>query len=416
VVVASLPPAEPRSLPLPDKPSIAVLPFQNLSSDPEQEYFADGMVEDLTTALSRIGGLFVIARNSSFVYKGKSPDVRQVSRELGVRYVLEGSVRRAGGRVRITCQLVNGSTGVHIWADRFDNALDDIFDLQDRVTESVAGAIEPTLRYAEIERAANKPTESLDAYDIYLRALYHHYQFTRADFEEALRLLQRAMALDPGFALAKALAASSVHQIWELGGYPISGAEKSEAIDLARSALASARDDPTTLIYAGLTVAAMGLDIEAGRIALDRAMLLNPNSAHALFVSGWLRNFAGDYSAARDELVRAMRLSPLDPFMRFLLLGQGIAMMELGEAEQAVSIIRRSIAAGAGRVWFGWSHLINCLVLLGRMDEAREAARALLELDPRRTLATARAQMGEWNSPHCERRLASLRAAGIPEA
>jgi adenylate cyclase len=201
----------------------------------------------------------------------------------------------------------------------------------------------------------------------------------------------------------------------ELGAYPLSGAEKSEAIDLARSALASARDDPATLSYAGFAVASMGHDVEAGRIALDRAMLLNPNSALALYVSGWLRNFAGDYSAARDELVRAMRLSPLDPDLRFLLLGQGIAMTELGEAEQAVNIIRRSIAAGAGRVWFAWSHFINCLVLLGRMDEAREAARALLELDPGRTLATARAQMAEWNSPHCERRLASLRAAGIPE-
>jgi adenylate cyclase len=403
------------TLALPDKPSLAVLPFKNMSGDPEQEYFADGMVEDITTALSRIGGLFVIARNSSFTYKGRAVDVKQVGRELGVRYVLEGSVRKAGGRVRIACQLVNALTGAHIWADRFDSTLDDIFDLQDRVTESVAGAIEPTLRNAEIERAANKPTESLDAYDLYLRALYHHDQFTRTDFEEALGLLQRAVALDPRFALAKALAASCVMQMVELGAYSMGGLEKPEAVDLARSALAAARDDPTTLSYAGYAIASMGLDIEAGRMALDRAILLNPNSAHALWVSGWLHNFTGDSSAARDEFVRAMRLSPLDPDLRFLLLGLGIAMTELGEAEQAVSIIRRSIAAGMGRVWFAWSHLINCLVLLGRMDEAREAARALLELDPGRTLTLARAQMAEWNNPHCERRMASLRAAGIPE-
>jgi adenylate cyclase len=341
--------------------------------------------------------------------------VRQVGRELGVWYVLEGSVRKSSNRVRISCQLINASTGAHVWADRFDSTLDDIFELQDRVTESVAGVIEPTLRNAEIERAANKPTASMDAYDLYLRALYHHDQFTRADFEEALRLLRRAIVLDPRFALAKALAAWCIQLSLELGGYPREDSEKSEAVSLARSALAAARDDPTTLCFAGCAIAHLGLDAEGGRMALNRAMVLNPNSAHALWVSGFLHNWAGDWTAARDEFLRAMWLSPLDPNLRFFLLGLGIAMTELGEAEQAVNIIRKSIAAGMGRGWFGWSHLVNCLVLLGRMDEARGAAQALLDVDPGLTLAVAHARMVEWSDRHRERRLASLRVAGIPE-
>jgi adenylate cyclase len=404
------------ALSLPDKPSIAVLPFANLSGDPEQEYFADGMVEDITTALSRIGGLFVIARNSSFTYKGRAVDVKQVGRELGVRYVLEGSVRRAGGRVRITCQLINAPTGAHIWADRFDSTLDDIFELQDRVTERVAGAIEPALRDAEIERALNKPTNNLDAYDLYLRALYHHDQYTIASLQEAWRLLRQAIALDQGFALAKALAAATCgFMLRDFQCVTKDGPEVAEAIRLARSALATARDDPNTLCDAGRAVAYLDLDKASGRIALNRALALNPNSATILSQSGWLHVHAGDWPAARNEFVRAMRLSPRDPRLPSLLNGLGVAMTELGEVEQALQLIRESGATNPSTLHLSWTHLIHCLVLLGRINEARTIARDLAATNSNYTITAAREHLGAHTSEARERRLASLRTAGIPE-
>jgi adenylate cyclase len=402
------------TLPLPDKPSIAVLPFANMSRDPEQEYFADGMVEDITTALSRIGGLFVIARNSSFTYKGRAVDVRQVGRELGVRNVLEGSVRRAGARVRITCQLINAQTGAHVWADRFDSSLDDIFELQDRVTESVAGAIEPTLRNLEIERAANKPTESLDAYDLYLRALSHVDQFTRADFDEGARLLRRAMMLDPRFALAKALTAHIFQMAVVRGWCPADGAEAAEGVALARSALATARDDPTTLRLAGFVLGTLGKDLSAGRAALDRAVALNSNSAQALVLSAWSRVYAEEWCRARDEFVWALRLSPFDPLKHAILWGLSIAVGELGQLEEAVDLMHKSFAAGRGAVW-GRSTMLHHLVRLNRMDEARALVRTILEDDPEFTLAIARKRFQGYSAAFMERRIAALRAAGIPE-
>ena len=239
--------AERPPLPLPDKPSIAVLPFQNMSGNPEQDYFADGVVEDITTALSRVGGLVVIARNSSFAYKGKSPDVRQVGRELGVRYVLEGSVRRSGGRVRITAQLIEAAKGSHIWADRFEGVLDDIFDLQDRVTEHVVGALEPSLIKAEIARATAKPTDRLDAYDLYLQALQQMYLVTEPANRKAQHLLQQAIDMDEHFALAKALAAENARRSVIYQWAPEDSEAAIHAVDLARSALTDSPDDPTVL-------------------------------------------------------------------------------------------------------------------------------------------------------------------------
>jgi adenylate cyclase len=408
-------PARP-ALPLPAKPSLAVLPFANLSDDPKQEYFADGMVEDITTALSRIGGLFVIARNSSFTYKGRAVDVKQVGRDLGVRYVLEGSVRKVGNRVRITCQLINAPTGAHIWADRFDSTLDDIFELQDRVTESVAGAIEPALRYAEIERALNKPTNNLDAYDLYLRALYHRDQYTTADEQEAWQLLRQAIALDQGFALAKALAAATCgYMARDFQCVTKDGPEVAEAIRLARSALATARDDPNTLGFAGHAVAYLDLDKASGRIAVNRALALSPNSANILLQSGWLHVHEGDWLAARNEFVRAMRLSPRDPRIPDLLNGLGVAMTELGEVERALQLIRESVATNRSMLHFSWTHLIHCLVLLGRMDEARSIVREVIAADPNYTIAAARENLAAHTREVRERRLASLLAAGIPE-
>jgi TolB-like protein/class 3 adenylate cyclase len=246
---------DPRAaLPLPDKPSIAVLPFQNMSGDPEQEYFADGMVEEITTAISRLPWLFVIARNSAFTYKGKSVDVKQVGRELGVRYILEGSVRKAGNRVRITGQLIDAATGNHIWADRFDGSLEDVFELQDQVASSVVGAIEPRLRQSEFARANRKPPDNLDAYDLCLRALALRDKLTDESIREALPLLKRALAIDPGYTPVKALIGwFRVHENAH-GRNPISEADRAEAVTLARQALEAGKDDPDTLYMSGTTL------------------------------------------------------------------------------------------------------------------------------------------------------------------
>jgi len=229
---------QPRpALSLPDRPSIAVLPFTNLSGDPEQDYFADGMVEEIITALSRLRWLFVIAHNSSFTYKGRPVDVRQVGRELGVRYVLEGSIRKAADRVRIIGQLIDASTGAHIWADRFDGAMEEVFDLQDQVTASVVGAIAPEMEQAEIERASRKPTESLDAYDLHLRALALRDKHTDESVREAIALLKRALEIDPNYAPAKAaIGWSRVHQSSH-GRSPVSEPDAAEAVTLAKEAL-----------------------------------------------------------------------------------------------------------------------------------------------------------------------------------
>jgi TolB-like protein len=268
-------------LSLPDKPSIAALPFQNMSGDPEQEYFADGMVEDIITALSRVRQLFVIARNSSFVYKGRAVDVKQVSRDLGVRYVLEGSVRKAANRIRITAQLIDASTGAHLWAERFDGGLEDIFDLQDQVTARVVGEIAPKLELAEIERAKRKPTESLDAYNYFLRGMANVHQWTRAANDEALGLFYKAMELDPGFAAAYGMAAWCY--IWrKLNGWVVDRTkETSEGARLARRAVELGKDDAVALFRGGHALAWFAHDLDNSAAFLDRALALNPNLAAA---------------------------------------------------------------------------------------------------------------------------------------
>src|SRR6266436_6922289 len=275
-------------LALPDKPSLAVLPFANMSGDPEQEYFVDGMVEDITTAIARLPWLLVIAPNSSFAYKGKSPDLRQVGRELGVRYVLEGSVRKAGNRVRITGQLIDTTTGVHIWTDRIDGALDDIFELQDQVASKVVGAMEPRLRLSEIERATRKPTESLDAYDLYLRAVAQTHKFTEESLREAVALAKNALAIDPSYAPAAALIGwcRTLQRVQGWGA--VSDAEIAEAVLLARQAIEAGRDDPDVLSLAGTTILFLAGEPAAAVAAIDRALTLNPNSALAWGARGWV--------------------------------------------------------------------------------------------------------------------------------
>ena len=281
------------ALPLPDKPSIAVLPFANMSGDPEQEYFADGVVEEIITAISRMRWLFVIARNSSFTYKGRDVDVKRIGRELGVRYVLEGGVRKAAGRVRITGQLIDASTGMHLWADRFEGPIEDIFDLQDQVTASVVGAIAPKLEQAEIERAKRKPTENLDAYDYYLRAMASLYQWTKESNNEALRLLYRAIELDPNFASAYGVAAWCY--VWrKTQGWVTDGAqEAAEATRLAQRAVELGKDDAIALSAGGYALAHIAGDLDDGAAFIDRALVLNPNLAGTWLNSGWVRILAG---------------------------------------------------------------------------------------------------------------------------
>jgi adenylate cyclase len=409
---AARPPERP-ALPLPDKPSLAVLPFDNLGGDPEQGYFSDGIVEDITTALARVSGLFVIARNSSFAYRGKAVDVRQVGRELGVRYVLEGSVRKAGERVRITGQLIDALSGAHLWAERFDGTLADVFELQDRVAEGVAGAIEPTLRGAEIERARRKPTGSLDAYDLYLRALPQLVTPTPENNREALRLLERALALDPGYAVALGLKA------WcHLNAYLRSWAgddatERTSGEHAARRALASGRDDPTALAMGGFVLSLLAHDHEAGLAALNRAVALNPNSALAFGASALVHCLAGDYGTAIEHGQRALRLSPFDQLSSRPLIALAYAHLFTGRHQAAAGYAERAVQANPG---LDVSHalLVACLVELGRLEEARHAAGRLMAMFPTFRIARRR-RAGFRDAARFEAYLAALRRAGLPD-
>jgi adenylate cyclase len=401
------------ALELPDKPSLAVLPFTNMSGDPEQEYFADGVVDDIISALSRVRAFFVIARNSSFTYKGKAVDIKQVGRELGVRYVLEGSIRKAGNKVRIVGQLIEAENGRHIWADRFEGNLDDIFELQDRITESVVGAIEPNLRLAEIERARAKPTANLHAYDLCLRALPNLMATTtRAANDEALNLLQRAITMDPGYSFAKASRALAYvlrkAQMW------ITPVEIEEGLRLAEEALADHRDDPTTLTYVGQALGYLGFRHDDALRALDRALTINPNSTRALIASGWGRTYVGDAAKSIEHLQRAIRLNPLDPEMGYMLSGLGIAYQMAGKSEEALAMGQKSLQESPN--WIP-SHLliVRCLVQLGSLDEAKNAAQRMMKLAPGMTLTARRAQMANRDQAYQESYISALRAAGVPE-
>jgi adenylate cyclase len=395
------------ALPLPDKPSIAVLPFQNMSGDPEQEYFADGMVEEIITALSRVRSFFVIARNSSFTYKGKAVDVKQVGCELGVRYVLEGSVRKAGGRVRITCQLIEAATNHHVWANRFEGTLEDIFDLQDRITESVVGALVPSLQLAEIERAKLKPTENLAAYDLYLQALPHLYSMTREGNDEALKLLYQAMAIEPGYSLAKAVAAQCY--VWRCGQLWATVDERAEGLRLGHEALAAHLDDPSTLSFAGAAVGYIGREFDVARHSIDRSLLLNPSSAGNFARKGYLEMWLGNYAAAEEALRRAIRLSPLDLEMGMMLFALSQTYTRAGRFEEGLSA---GLAAIRERPTYIQSYppVIRCLVALDRLAEACEFAAQLLKVAPDFKITKYAATAASRPS-----NLDALRLAGLPE-
>jgi TolB-like protein/class 3 adenylate cyclase len=401
-------------LPLPDKPSIAVLPFQNLSGDPEQEYFADGMVEDVITGLSRSKSLFVIARNSSFTYKGKAVDIKQVGRELGVRYVLEGSVRKSGNRVRITGQLIDATAGTHLWADRFDSQLEDIFDLQDQVTGSVIGAIYPQLERAEIERAQRKPTESLKAYDYYLRALAKFYKYTSETRIEALKLTKIATDLDPEFALGYALAADCLNQGKVYGWSTDVAREIVEARELARKAIELGKDDPVVLAKAGFVLAYVVGEVDEAAALLARAVYLDPNLAWARTWSGWIHVYLGEGDAAIEQFQIALRLSPVDPRIYSAQTGMAFANFFTGRYEDAASW---ATVATRQQPNFVSAHrvLTAALALSGRCDEARQACLHALQIDPTQRISGIAARTPFRRPADIERFAQAFRIAGMPE-
>jgi len=398
-------------LTLPDKPSIAVLPFQNMSADPEQEYLVDGIVEDIITALSRVKWFFVIARNSSFTYKGKHVDTRQVGRELGVRYVLEGSIRKSGNRVRIAAQLIEAATGNHVWAENFEGELDDVFELQDRITETVVATIEPSLELAEIGRARLKPTDRLDAYDLCLRARSLYYSSKDRENNDAeLRLLDQAIALDPNYAFAKAFAAQLIHlrmiQWWATLEDVAKGSR------LAHEALISSRDEPTTIALAAHALAYITHDFDRALAAMDRAVRLNPNSANILNCSGWLRLWVSDDDRAIDDFSRLIRLSPKDPRIGVTYNGLAHAFLFKNEPDMALEHARRSTHELPGWV-SAWMILVAASINVGNEQEAQESARRMMTLSPNFSITK------RWN-PFRDKRpfdLISerLRKAGVPE-
>ena len=397
-----------------DKPSIAVLPFDNMSGDPEQEYFVDGMVEDIITALSRFDQLFVIARNSCFVYKGKAVDIKQVGRELGVRYVLEGSVRKAGRRVRITGQLIDAASGAHLWADKFDGDLEDVFELQDMITANVVGAIEPTMRKAEIERARRKPVENLGAYDLYLRALPHIYAIRPDDNLRALELLNRAIDLDPNYAPALSHAAWCLVQRITRAWDPAGEDDVAKAIALARRALAAGSDDAVAVVLGGFVLVMVGKDYSTGLSAVRRAVDRNPGSGFVNAMAGSAMVFADDLDAGLSHLERAMALGPLDPGFFSQLTVAACARLFAGQPDLAVELAERSIALNAEWDSTYWV-LIAAYVRLGCLSDAQAAVARLLELSPEATVSKYRNRLPIRNPDSLQLVLDGLRQAGLQE-
>jgi TolB-like protein/class 3 adenylate cyclase/Tfp pilus assembly protein PilF len=369
----------PPKLSLPDKPSIAVLAFQNMSGDPEQEYFADGMVEDIITGLSRIKWLFVIARNSSFVYKGKAVDVRQVGRQLGVRYVLEGGVRKAGSRLRITTQLLEAETGAHLWADRYDGALEDVFDLQDQITEKVVGIVEPSLQRSEIERSRRKKPENLDAYDLYLRAVPHMATVMPADAQIAAALLRDALKIDPKYAAAHALIAWCHEIIFTRAG--LNEADRSAGVSHARAAIANGSDDATALAIASLVVTHLSKDHATALGAIERALSLNPSCGAALYFGSYINGISGNPAIATAYANRALRISPFDPFAFAAYCALGTAATQEERFDDAALDFANSVQANP-RFSTLYFFQAAALALAGRGEEARPFVERLLELEP----------------------------------
>ena len=405
---------ESKPLPLPDKPSIAVLPFTNMSGDPEQDYFADGLVEDIITALSHVPRLFVVARNSTFTYKDRAADVRTVGRELAVRYVLEGSVRRSGDRLRLTGQLIDAGDGTHLWAERFDGRVEDIFDLQDDMTGRVVGAIAPRLETAEIERSKRNRPESLGAYDLYLRALAAVRRMTRESSDEALLLLERALKIDPEYAVAAGLGAWActlrVAQNWPVDRE----AEKSRGVELGRIAVLKGQNDSEALAAGGYALAFLGEELREGLRAIDRAISLNSNSAMALAHAGWVHNYLGQPNEAIQALERSMRLSPRDPTLFRTQTALAFAHLFRDEFEQAITWARRAMEANPNYT-VTYRALACALAHAGRLHEAQAVIQRLATLLPDVSFRTLPERDVFKHSGKLDLINEGLRLAGVPE-
>lgn len=386
---------------LPDRPSIAVLPFQNLSSSPEQDYFADGVVEVIIVALSRMGRLFVIARNSSFTYKGRVTNVKDVGRELGVRYVLEGSVQAAAGRVRVTGHLIEAATGGHLWADSIEGRLEDIFEVQDQVTARVVGAIAPEIEKAEIDRARRKPTDSLDAYDYFLRGLAEVHKWKRGANSEASRLFGKAVELDPGFAAAWGMAARCLSQ------RKASGWSTDHAAELGT-------DDAVALATAGIGLAFVAGDIVDGGALLERALALNPNLAMTWLFIGWVNVWNGEPDRALTQLAQAMRLSPNDPQLAMMQAAKACAHFFAHRDADAVDWARTSVRTQPGHR-IGTCILAASLACSGETIEARDAMSRLLTIDPNLRVSNLRDSFPLRRPEDLQRWTEGLRCAGLPE-
>ncbi len=403
-----------QGLMLPDKPSIAVLPFQNLSDEIAQGYFVDGIVEDITTALSQFSQLFVVARSSSFTYKGRNVDVKQIGQELGVRYVLEGSIRKAAGQVRITVQLISSRTAVQLWAAYFDGALDQIFDLQDQVTSGVVGVIAPKIERAEIERAKRKTTNSLDAYDYYLHGLASLYRDTKEANDEAIRLFGKAIDLDPDFAAAYGVSALCyVSRRWKRWMVDPQK-EVKQVARLVDRAAALGRDDATALSAAGMAAGIVLQDLDRGVMLLDRSLLLNGNLAVSWVRSAWVRIFLGEFDLAIEHASRAIRLSPLDPFLVGMQSAIAFAHFCAGRYEVSAAWAKKAVEeqpnfAAALRP------LAASSALLGRVKDASDALIRLRETNATVHISEMRTYLPFRDPKYFARYAEALRKAGFPE-
>jgi adenylate cyclase len=393
-------------------PSLAVLPFQNMSGDTEQEYFSDGVVEDIITALSRFKSFLVIARNSSFAYKGRAVDVRQVAKELGVHYVLEGSVRRAGKQLRITAQLIDGFSGAHRWAEKFEGVVDDVFDVQDRITESVATIVEPQIRAAELERSRREHPGSVTAYDLYLQALPKHRFGTQAENADAHALLQQAIALDPTNGVLLSQAANTVQHRFVAGWLPLTNDDKALCADLTRRALANSRDDALVLARGGNALIQVVRDYDLGFATVERAVKLNPNDAEVMIIAGIANVQCGSVDQALAHFNRVLRLSPADPYAFVTLTGIAHAQMIRGNYPEALTHAERSLAVNANYDASYWM-LIAANAQLGRMNEARAWLARFRALTPDVTIARIKAGQADRDGTRMSSILEGLRLAGL---
>jgi len=401
-------------LSVPDRPSVAVLPFVNLSGDPAQDYFVDGVVDDIISALSRMRWLFVIARNASFTYKGRTVDEKQVGRELGVRYVLDGSVRKAANRIRITGQLVDASSGATLWSERFESAIDDLFELQDQLATSVVGALAPHLERAEIERSYHKPTESLDAHDYYMRGMWKFRQVSRSAIDEALPLFYEAVRRDPEFASAYAMAAWC-HSWRKLSRWVTDlEREAAEGTRLARRAVELGQHDAVALAASAHVLTHLSGDLDSSVALLERALVLDPNLAAGWYLGGFVRIWRGELDDAIKWIARGMRLSPLGPDIHRMEVGAAMAHLLAGRIGDALSWVERAVIQRSDHA-LPVSIFAATYARAGRAPEARLAIRQLHQLDPELRLSRLR----EWLPFQRPQDLANftdaLREAGLPE-